>query len=573
MDEQLSFSGKKWTNRKDVSKQEALFDFLLENLNVPKSELPSFFSPHFSHLHDPWIMSGMKNAISRILHALKNKERIMIFGDFDTDGITSTVILVSALREMGADVSYRIPHRKLDSHGLKKNILDEIFSKKVSLVMTCDCGINDTEELAYARTLGMDTIVTDHHEPDPTIHTREAIAVLNPRLKECLYPEKNLSGAGIAFQVVNALWDAFLISLDGDQKILFLKKYHSKEHFLKKYLELAAIGLIADCVPLRGENRIFAKLGLEQLKSTQWPGLRLMMQQAQIDVRTIDAETVSFVLAPRLNASSRIGDVMKATELFLGTEKNHQLRLAQLEIFNEKRKHLTSLSFQKSLDQIHENASCQILRDDTWDLGVLGLLASRHTEHLRVPVIAAALRKDGFLAASARAPLGYSLIRAFQEHASLFHTFGGHDLAAGFVAKPSLFLEIQTALSVYFQSFSAVRQHEIFVSAFLNPALFHFDLVDFLRLLGPFGAGNDRPIFGIRRVKIVDYTSVGTHRNHIKFTFSRDKKFFNSIAFFAENFLSYIQIDDTVDIAFTLSDSYWNGQRRLEIRIVDMRRS
>lgn len=556
-----SFSHRQWQDAPLFTAQEKLFEHLLaeRNLSTPE-DIQKFLFPTIHDLHDPWSMKGMKKAVNRIYQALKSKERIIIYGDFDTDGITSTVILMQGLKDLGGNVSYRIPDRNTDSHGLKKHILDEIAHKEVSLVITCDCGINDEQEMIHAQNLNLDLIITDHHEPDESIQKRPCLAILNPLYDNCQYPEKNLAGAGVALKLLHAIAQKHQPKLISE----------SLDTWILKYLEIAAVGLIGDCVPLVGECRIITKLGLEKMKNTSWPGLKALLKHTKIDTRTLDEQSIGFGIAPRLNASSRIGDVKTASQLFLGTPKHHTTRIQKLEILNEKRKELTHSSFTQSLTQVRIDAPFQLLQHDDWEPGILGLVAARHSENLEVPVVACTRRDDGKIGASCRAPEGFSMIGALQKHPQLFQNFGGHDGAAGFITEPKNLNKIQEALDQYFLTQKAL-QKGIPCTAYLTGNLIQFEFVDFLRSLNPFGPGNPEPIFGLRGIEVLDFQMVGKLKNHLKMTITHEDKIHHCIAFFAEKFIDHIHAGQKLDILCTISDSYWNDQRRLEIRIKDLK--
>jgi single-stranded-DNA-specific exonuclease len=407
-----SWNKKNWASSPTIQNLDQLEALLLTNRNlIDHDTIQAFLHPALTDLHDPFMIKGMNDAVYRMLRAIDHGERIIVFGDFDTDGITSTAILVQALRDMGATVSYRIPDRNTQSHGLKKSHIDEIASKQTTLIITCDCGINDRDAISYAREKNIDVIVTDHHESNEERFPSDAIAVLNPRVLGCQYPEKNLSGAGIALKFVMALGSK---KFQGDDLM----------DFLEKFFEICAIGLIADCVNLSGENRIIAKFGLEKMHQTSWEGLRRLLTHCRIDPRNIDEQTVGFTIAPRLNAASRIGDVLVATQLFLGEDDLHAGRITKLNQLNQIRREMTQQAYRQSTSQVREGAAMQFLFHQNWNPGILGLLAGRYSEELDVPVVAASIRADGLLTASGRAPVGYQMATALQAQKSLFIHFG-----------------------------------------------------------------------------------------------------------------------------------------------------
>ena len=559
---QTSLSGKSWTSAPKLSSLEELFSHILPNSDE------SFLQPRLKDLHDPLLMAGMDTAVTRIQQAIDEKERIMVYGDFDTDGITSTVILVQALRDLGGIVSYRIPCRVNDSHGLKNHHIDEIASKDVGLIITCDCGINDHQEVSHAKSLGLDVIITDHHDPDPERFPNDATAVLNPLQHNCNYPCKTLSGAGVALKLVQALQEAAKQPSNQAAKSKHSSVTRSLGH-LKTYLDIAAIGLIADCVPLTGESRTMAKLGLQQLKQTQWSGLQQLLTFTDTDTNEIDENTVGFTIGPRLNAASRIGDVTRAVELFLGDSSKHLQRIEYLEQLNTQRKQRTEETLTQALKQIDETQSCQLLYHPEWEQGILGLVAGRIYEKIDQPVILA--RQAGEkIAASCRAPAGYSMITALRAIEDLLGKYGGHDGAAGFEAPLENKDLITQRLHEYFLG-QERAESEIKIQAALSANLINYATADFLQSLAPFGVGNQAPIFSFQQTKIISKQWMGQTENHFKITGIKDDQVFEFLVFFRPEWFSQILEESTVNIAFNLNESWWRGERQLKLKVVDLR--
>ena len=554
-----SLLNKKWQDAPEIKNQEELFNLLLKNRGLDSNEkIQNYLYPKLEDLHDPYEMDGMDRAVDRIVQAIEKQERIIIYGDFDTDGITSTVILVSALQELGGQVSYRIPDRAQDSHGLKEHLIEEIASKEVKLMITCDCGINEAKEVRYAQSLGMDVIVTDHHDPDPDRFPSEAVAVINPSLTHCPYPDENLSGSGIAFKLISALADRF---------------FHTKQakgNFLHIFLEINALGVIADCVPLQGENRILAKHGLNNIKTTRWEGLKKLLQFSEIDFNGINEETVGFHIAPRLNAASRIGNVMTAVQLFLGDKQKHQSLIRELEELNEYRRELTQQAMGECSSQVVEGRKFQFFAHTDWIPGVLGLVAGRYAEMLNVPVIAMRLNEDDTVSASCRAPEGYSIIEALRTCGHLLHRYGGHDGAAGFATKKEYLDEIKSILEQYFQ---VIQKPDLStkIEAFLSPSVLDFGLVDFLKELSPFGVGNPLPTFGFQEVKILDVRQIGADKNHLRVVGAIERKEVDFIGFFLGDLFEKLHAGQILDILFTVGENHWKGERKLQLRIIDLR--
>lgn len=555
-----SFSGKSWTTAPSADNIESLIAQILKYRGLDQHEnINDFLNPKISQLHDPFLINTMDLAVERIFTAISNQERIVVFGDFDADGITSTVILVDALKKLGAQVSYRIPDRSDDGHGLKTYLIDEIAEKNVQLIITCDCGINDQKETTHAASKGIDLIISDHHSPDIERFPHDALAVINPKCPPCTYPEKNLAGAGIAFKIVTALAQTFF---EDAEEIA---------EFLMPYLEVAAIGLIADCVPLTGETRIITTFGLEKMKTTSWPGLRKLLERSNIDPQNVDAETVGFYIAPKLNAASRLGDVFRATELFLGNDAQNFERLTYLEGLNEKRKILTKEHILSAQEQIKPDQAFQFLLNSEWKTGILGLMASHISDKMDHPVFAGIEKDNNTIAFSARAPEGYSIIDGLNNcDPGLFLGFGGHHGAGGFQAKKENAKKIRKSLETFF---GQIKQEvaPIPIEAILKPNTLNTELTEFLSLLAPFGMANQTPIFSIESVEITEKKFLGREKTHLKLLTSAEDQSLEFLGFFWGDFAEQIAIGKCYDICFTVSVNVWQGQKRIQLKLIDMR--
>ncbi len=560
----LSFSQKRWKFYVDdtIKTLPDLQSALLEARKLTTHEtIQKFLEPSLQQLENPWSMNGMKKTIERIVIAIESQERIVVFGDFDADGITATVILVQTLRELGAQVSYRIPDRNTDSHGLKKYLLDDLAKRDVKLIITVDCGINDREEVEYVTGLGMDVIVTDHHEPDKNSFPEKAIAVLNPKVGNNGNTSPELAGAAVSWKLSAALIDYF--HNKSPKKIAAL---------LDPLMEIAAIGIIADCVSLVGENRILAKFGLEKMKTTTWNGLSQLLEKTDTSFEKIDEETVGFVIAPHLNAASRVGDVLIAAQLFLGDERDNMSRIEKLFSWNKERRILTEKAVSEAAEQIRPGAPFQIFYKKTWKPGILGLLAARYNQHLGVPVIACTLRKDGKLSASCRAPEPYSIIDGLRAVGKNLERFGGHAGAAGFLMEKDQLENLRENLDEYFSK-SNVGILPQRIDTWISPKLLNWDLIEFFKFFAPFGTGNPAPILGLRKVKILDIQSMGAQKNHARFVGKIEGQELNFVAFFAGHLLEQTKKRALVDIAISVGENEWNGQRKMQLRVEDMRES
>ena len=560
MKKQESFLKNIWLEAPFIQEESVLFSRFLEMKGLREVEdIQSFLFPDETQILDPFGMRGMDLAVERIFAAIEAGERIMIFGDFDTDGITATVILVDGLKKLGAQVSYRIPDRNNDSHGLKKYLIDEIASKEVSLIITCDCGINDQAEVDYAANLGIDVIISDHHDPDLDRFPTNALAVLNPKQSDCLYGETHLSGAGIAFKIIQALVS---------QKIV---EPEQQDVFLHPYYEVASIGTVADCVPLLGENRALVKKGLKNLQNPSWGGLGHILDIAGASKAQINEETIGFAIAPRLNAASRLGNVLQASELFLGKTSEHKTRLNYLESLNQERRSITKTSTESAELQIVEGALFQCLVSEDWEVGVLGLIGSRLVEKLGVPLLVGKIKENKIIAFSCRAPKGFNIIEGLRSCGDIFINCGGHAGAAGFSIEACNLEVLKERLLDYFSKFE-VSQKTLEIASFVSPQLLTFELIDFLKQLAPFGIENPVPLLGLQNCRILDINYLGKDQAHIKMQIEVAGVNLSVVGFFMPEALIYTQIGASVDMVVKISENHWQGNKSLQLHLVDMQK-
>jgi single-stranded-DNA-specific exonuclease len=558
-----SLSGRLWNIlHPDLSYTELVDYFRTTRVATFSKDIEGFLSSSKKNLASPWLLSDMEPAVARIIQAIENEERIIVYGDFDTDGITSTVILVHGLQKLGAQISYRIPEREKDGHGLKDYLLEPLTQKKIALIITCDCGINDDAEVAFATQKGIDVIVTDHHNSRPENFPTAAIAVVNPQVSPD-FPDKYLSGSAVAFFVLKAVIEKFL----GNQNM----SHAEIEKFLAPYYEISALGIVADCVPLVGQNRIIAKQGIAHLRTTQWPGLQILFDCTNTEPMSIDEQTIGFAIAPRLNAASRVGNVLQAVQLFLGPEIELEQRFGHLDELNRRRKELTHSSVKMGETQINPTSRYQLLLDESWKPGILGLIASRFTEKMGHPVIACTINEKGNIACSCRAPKNYCIISALKSCPELFEVFGGHSGAAGFQVKPERLEALKNALDIHF---SAIETPPLTlkIDTWIDPHQVSIGLLQTLQQLKPFGVGHDEPVFGIRNSQIIECKLLGENQNHarIQFQTKQSSKDFTVMAFFADHFIPYLQTGKKFDLACKLKEEWFRGKKQLKWHLVDM---
>jgi single-stranded-DNA-specific exonuclease len=521
-----------------------------------------FLNPSLDHLHDPMALAGMGAAVERILAAIAAKERIAIHGDYDVDGITSTVILRRALELLGADVVHFLPERLKDGYGLQPAAIERLHADGVALVISVDCGIRGADAGRRARELGVDLIITDHHEPDAELPP--ALAVINPKRADCSYPDKYLAGVGVALKLVQALC-----------------RRANREAWLPGFIKVAAIGTLADVVPLVGENRVIAKLGLDLLtKGPHKVGLRALLEVSGLTGKTIDSYHVGFMLAPRVNAAGRMSTPDIAARLLLAADEGlaDEVRLLaqQLDGENLRRQEeeaeiLAAAKKIVTTDPDVGARSVLVVAGDGWHRGVIGIVASKLVDAFHRPAIVLSI-EDGMAHGSCRSIPQFDMLGALERSAHLLTRFGGHRQAAGLALDASRIKELRRA-----------------VNDVADETLGPDDLMPRLRIdgdltfrgitggvaagvaaLAPFGAGNPRPVFAARGVQIIDGPRTLKER-HLKMALKQDGRVFRAIAWRAAERQDALGDQRTIDVAFSLEQNQYNGEVFVELNIADFR--
>jgi single-stranded-DNA-specific exonuclease len=524
-----------------------------------------FLNPSLDHLHDPMLLAGMDVAVERIMAAVARKERIGIHGDYDVDGITSTVILRRALEMLGGKVVHFIPERLKDGYGLQPAAIDRLHADGVALVISVDCGIRGADAARRARELGVDLVITDHHEPDTELPP--ALAVINPKRSDCSYPDKYLAGVGVALKLVQALC-----------------RRAGREQLMPGFIKVAAIGTLADVVPLVGENRVIAKLGLELLsKGPHKIGLRSLIDVCGLSGKTIDSYHIGFMLAPRVNAAGRMSTPDIATRLLLAQDEAladdvRQLAM-QLDSENLRRQEEEAaiLAAAKKVVQTDPDVGARsvlVVAGDGWHRGVIGIVASKLVEAFHRPAIVLSI-EDGVAHGSCRSIPKFDMLGALERCAHLLTRFGGHKQAAG--------LALDAA---------RIRELRLAVNAVADETLGPEDLMPRLRIdggltfrgitggvaagvaaLAPFGAGNPRPVFAARGVEIIDGPRKLKER-HLKMALRQDGRIFRAVAWRAAERHDYLtEHKAALDVAFSLEQNQYNGETYVELTLADLKSS
>jgi len=522
-----------------------------------------FLAPRIDDLHDPFRLAGMSIAVDRILGAIGSKDRIAIHGDYDVDGVTSTVILRRALELLGADVVHFIPERFRDGYGLQPATIDRLQQDGVRLIISVDCGIRAEEAATRARELGIDLIITDHHEPGAELP--QAVAVINPKRHDCTYPDKNLAGVGVALKLVQALCTCT-----------------GHANWLPAFVKVAAIGTLADVVPLTGENRIIAKLGLGMLsKGPHKVGLRALLDVCGLTGREIDSYHIGFVVAPRVNAAGRMSTPDIAARLLLAADETMaeeaRALAEQLDAENLRRQQEEAdivAQARKIVETDLEVGSRTVIvvAGEGWHRGVIGIVASKLVDAFHRPAIV--ISTDGDLAhGSCRSIPSFNMLAALESCAELMSKFGGHKQAAGLTLETSRIRELRARVNDFADACLAPDdlRPRLWIDGSLTFRSINEQVVSELSTLAPFGAGNPCPIFRTSRVEIVD----GPRRlkdRHLKMAFKQDGRILRGVAWRASERESFVaEHRAAIDLAFSLENDIYNGERYLQLSVADFR--
>lgn len=513
-----------------------------------------------SHLpYDPALLPDMDVAVDRLREAVNRGERVGVFGDFDVDGITGTAILAEGLKSLGADPIPYLPLRSEEGHGLSRTAIDSLIASGATLIVTVDCGITDAEEVAYASQRGVEVVITDHHVPPGGLP--DARACVNAKLPGSNYPFNELCGAGLALKVIHGLHNAWAVPYD------------------PSLLELAALGSVADLVPLLDENRYFVSQGIERLKTTDRPGLRALYEVARINQEEIDSEKIAFQIAPRLNAAGRMGDAADSYRLLTTRSYEEGRALAErLEQLNQQRRQATEEAAALAFRQVESMPSLPgmiVVVEESIQQGVAGLVASRISERYRRP--AAVLTVDGANAvASARSVPEYNLIEGIRSCADLLVRFGGHEQAAGFTIPVGDIPELTKRIvshaegQIDWSNVESVQE----IDAVVSLRELDEDLYEWLKNLEPFGKGNRRPTFAVLNAVIKEARLVGHSQQHLKLRVEDEGHEMTALAFNqAEDWpgIAHSPGSQPLDLAFTLMLDTWQGQTSLALRVANMR--
>ncbi len=532
---------------------------LLAGRGISFDQMESFLKPSLDELSSPAMFRDMSKSIERIEQAINQKERIIVFGDYDVDGVSGSAILVRTLLKLGAYVSYRLPHRVNDGYGLKNYLIDEIAETGATVLITVDNGISARNEIAYAQEQGIDVIITDHHSVPPDLPP--AFAILHPKLETETYPFKDLSGSGVAFMFARGLLEHFL----GEAGSVFWLQM----------IDLASLGTVADCVPLVGENRIIVHYGLKQLAQTTHIGLQHLMNLAQVNLREIDSHTIGFLIGPRLNAGGRMDTAIDSLHLFLyGEEKSREVA-QKLHDLNIKRQQETEKIVQEAMQRLeHENTEHIIVLEGDWHLGIIGIVAAKLADKYHVPAFVLGRKRDEYVA-SCRNEGQTNIIELIRHFKEYFTHFGGHEGAAGFSIQEDKLPDFKARIQAFVAEKNATTTKTIPVEieTFVLGSDLSWDLYSFMEKLGPFGEGNPKPLLALEQATIKEIRTVGSKNQHLKLVLEHEHRSFHAIGFsLGEVWAPVLQKNDSIDVAFEVEKNTFNGNTNLSLVVRDIRR-
>ncbi len=536
---------------------ELLATVLVNRGIVDDEEIRVFLNPTRSDFHDPYLMPDMEIAVERIIKAIDNQEKVIIYGDYDVDGITSITVLKKFLKTCGLEADYYIPNRLSEGYGLNKAAIDYIKEKEYTLIITVDCGISGIEEIEYANSLGIETIVTDHHEPMEVLPPAVAIVDLK-RKDNDTYPFKSLAGCGVVFKLTQAL--GMRLGID------------EKEYL--KYLDIVCVGTISDIVPLVDENRVIAKLGLKLVEVTRNPGLKALLNASGYKV--VNSNTISFGIAPRINACGRMGYEEEALKLFLTENLVQASEITErLNKYNRDRQEIEKNIYDEAIKMMEKedsNAQSIVLGSNNWHHGVIGIVSSKITEMYFKPSILICFEgEDG--KGSGRSIPGFDLHEALAETAKYLEKYGGHEMAVGLSLKKKNFNRFKEAFEKYVEEKDITGIVPIIeIDKQISLKDIDSNIVKQLDLLEPFGEANRRPIFVYKNLKIDSIRALSDGK-HLKMTLKDGNTIVNAIGFNMGQLSKEYMIGDRIDVVGTLEINAYNGREMVQINVKDIMKS
>jgi len=551
----MSILGKEWkiAHRDPTLPAQEKILRLKEDHFSTKDEL--FQSNPMEHIHDPFLLHDMEKACERIEEAIAKKERIVVFGDYDVDGVTATTCLVRTILKLGGQCSYRIPHRLKDGYSLKEYFLDELKELDVKVVITVDNGISAAKQIAYANELGMDIIVTDHHEPPAKDQLPVAHSIINPKLEGCEYPFKELSGSAVAMKLCVALCERNM------------KDDPGYDQFLEKLYQVAGIGIVADCMPLIGENRAIVKIALKTMRHSPLRGVEQLMEIAGGSIRNLRASDIAFTIGPRLNAAGRLDSAYDALHLFLNQSKTVDEIAKKLHVMNGERRSMTQQFLEEAEAQLKEEELHEIIIvcSPNWNSGINGLVASRLVEKYARPAIVLSVA-DGEMVGSCRSISNFGMVDALRQVEDILEHYGGHHAAAGLTLKEEHFFEfverMRGVAKLWLHDIPLISKLKLDTDIALHEL--SFETLAFIERMEPYGIGNPKPTFLLENVQLENLKTIGATKDHLSFQVGDIR----GVSFGTGQYINDL-LGKPLDVACSLERNDWKGNTYLQLHAKD----
>ena len=518
-----------------------------------------FLSADLDEMYDPFLLTDLEEAVDRILMAIEENEKICIYGDYDVDGVTSTALCVNVLRKLEADVMHYIPVRADEGYGLNAEAAEYLAQQQVNLIISVDCGIRSIDVVERIKELGMEIIITDHHECGEELP--QTLAVINPHRQDCSYPFKELAGVGVALKLMQAVTDSIGCG-----------------ELIAEVMDLAAIGTVADVVPLLDENRVIVKNGLKALQNTENIGLQALIAVSGLGEKEISSYNIAFVLAPRINAAGRLADASRCVELLITEDYDLAKEIAEeLEKENRERQRIEAEIQEQALGKLASIASFEkeqiiVLEDANWHPGVIGIVASRVVDQYSKPAILIA-KDEEWGKGSARSMKGFNIYEAMCRCSEIFEKFGGHEMAAGLTLKSENIEVLRKRINEVAIEMLDGKEllPEIMVDYKLEAKDINLQTAKQLKMLEPFGMGNSNPNFVCRDMQIVDRRLVGASGKHVSLNLYDGKNNVKAIAFNMGNLFNVLSIGKKIDIICCMDINLWNNNENLQLVIKDIK--
>ncbi len=569
---------KRWKLKSPSADEEVLISTLSRELNINDilarlllfrnitnyEAAHQYFNPQLSNLHDPFLMKNMKKAVKRINKALGNKEKILVYGDYDVDGITAVAVVYTLLRKFTNNLEYYIPDRDAEGYGISTQGVDYAKANDFGLIISLDCGIKALNQVKYAKEKGIDFIVTDHHNPAKKLP--KAKAILDPKRSDCPYPFKELSGCGVGFK----LMQAFCESNGLDFK------------HISHCLDLVAVSIASDIVPITGENRIMAHFGMKQLMNKPSLGLRTILESANLLNSDVSVSDIVFKVGPRLNASGRIHSAMAAVDLLVSTDYGYaKNKCNTIDRHNIKRRDLDKNITDEALAMLHadenlEQKKSTVLYHPHWHKGVIGIVASRLIEHYHRPTIVLT-KSNGLVTGSARSVPGFDLYSAIFSCKDILEAFGGHTFAAGLSLKEENVPELKRRFEDYVHQHVTEEQlvPTLDVDAEIPLERITPSFVKIIKRMRPFGPGNAKPLFVTRRLRDAGFTAlVGSEKEHLRLDLTDEKGMrMSGIAFYQKPYFDVIKAGGCIDVCYHIEENTYRERTHIQLMVKDIKKS